>query len=340
MIHNSLTTRFTVSAGLTAALLLAASAQASAAEPATPALESTSVSPASITAGDEAIQTVRLTEPAPTGGTRVQLISTGVGDRAYDYSSGREAIVPAGARSVSFPVRFDADPDTTTVNVHAQLGESGADTAVTVTPPDWRQQTVERTDIDRPGDARSVVSGGKVSGTVTLSSPAKIGGTSVDLREGHQSGRPDGPTLQLPPYTVVPAGATTGTFSAYIPQQRIGITDIGADIGHPAQWAAMLIVPKSYTVGAVRKVSPGSDHNLGAVGLGDLWHPFGAVIELKSDNPAVGVPAKIEIPANEVGRTFPITVDASVPVGTKAKISAKWVLSPAGTVTTDVTVGS
>jgi hypothetical protein len=340
MIHKSRTTRLTASVALAAAALLATSAPALATEPATPALQSTDVSPASITAGDQALQTVRLTAPAPAGGTRVQLISTGVGDRAYDYSTGREVTVPAGAQSVSFPVRFDANAETTTVNVHAQLGESGADTKVTVTPPDWRQQTVERIDVDRPGDARSVVSGGNVTGTVTLSSPAKVGGTSVDLREGHQSGRPDGPTLQLPPYTVVPAGATKGTFTAYIPHQRIGITDVGADIGHPAQWAAMLIVPKSYTVGAVRQVRPGSEQNLGAVGLGDLWHPFGAVIELRSDNPAVKVPSKIEIPANEVGRTFPISVDASVPVGTKAKISAKWVLSPAGTVTTDVTVGS
>ncbi|OLT12454.1 hypothetical protein BJF79_22220 [Actinomadura sp. CNU-125] len=74
------------------------------------------------------------------------------------------------------------------------------------------------------------------------------------------------------------------------------------------------------------------------MGLGDRWHPFGAVIELTSDTPGVTVPAKIEIPADEVGENFPITVDDSVPAGTKVRISAKWVLSTAGTVTTEAVV--
>ncbi|GAA2608532.1 hypothetical protein SMC26_28975 [Actinomadura fulvescens] len=51
------------------------------------------------------------------------------------------------------------------------------------------------------------------------------------------------------------------------------------------------------------------------------------------------MPAKIEVPANEVGRGFPIQVDASVPAGTRVKISATWVLSTKGTVTTEAIVG-
>ncbi|MFC5179777.1 hypothetical protein [Actinomadura harenae] len=183
--------------------------------------------------------------------------------------------------------------------------------------------------------------GTKATGTVRLSAPAKVGGTSVDLRLTHVSGLPNSPEPKIPPYVVVPAGSREATFTVdhpAIPIWPIGITDIGADLGHPAMITAPLFVPKKYTVGVTRELRRGAWNNIGSIGLGDNRHPFGAVIELTSDTPGVQVPAKVEIRAESAGANFPIKVDDSVPLGTEIKISAKWLLSLAGTVTTTTTV--
>ncbi|WP_026415930.1 hypothetical protein [Actinomadura oligospora] len=331
--------------GLAAAAALATLPAALTALPAhaetTPQVVATSVSPSTITGGDEAVQTVRLSAPAPPGGLAVEVISVGRGDRNYAYSTNDVVRVPAGATSVSFPIRLEAYSSTTTVPLIASSSDSSATTDVTVVPPDWRDQTVERLDLDVPNDAKAVVAGTKATGTVHISAPAKAGGTAVDLRLNHHSGLPDSPEPKIPPYVIVPAGSTEGTFTVdypSVPVWPIGITDIDADLGHPPAGLAPLFVPKNFTVGVTRKLQAGAFPNIGSIGLGTNWHPLGAVIELTSDTPGVTVPAKVEIRADSAGANFPIQVDASVPAGTQIKISAKWVLSLAGTVTTTATV--
>lgn len=307
-------------------------------------IASTSVSPSTITGGDEAIQTVRLNAPAPEGGLPVEVLSAGRGDRNYSSSTDDGFVrVPAGALSVSFPIRLEAYSDTTTVPLVATSNGSSATTGVTVVPPDWREQTVARVDMNVPDDAHAIAAGTKATGTVRLAAPAKVGGTSVDLRLDHVSGLPDSPEPKIPPYVVVPAGSTEGTFTVDypgVPVRPIGITDIKADLGHPPMVTAPLFVPKNFTVGVTRDLRRGAVNNIGSIGLGTAWHPFGAVIELTSDTPGVQVPAKVEIRSESVGANFAINVDDSVPAGTQIKISAKWVLSPAGTVTTTATVKS
>ncbi|MEV5572583.1 hypothetical protein AB0L06_21265 [Spirillospora sp. NPDC052269] len=310
----------------------------------TPQIASTSVSPATITGGDEAVQTIRLNAPAPPGGLAVEVISVGRSDRNYPYSVPNDVVrVPAGQTSVSFPIRLEAYSETTTVPLVASTSASQATTDVTVVPPDWREQTVASIDMNVPDDAHAILAGTKATGTVRLSAPAKVGGTSVDLRLSHVSGLPDSPEPKIPPYVVVPAGSTQATFTVdypAVPLWPIGITDIGADVGHPAMRTAPLFVPKNFTVGVTRELRRGAGNNVGSIGLGDNFHPFGAVIELTSDTPGVQVPAKVEIGSQSVGANFAIKVDESVPAGAKIKISAKWVLSLAGTVTTTATVES
>ncbi|MFD0899526.1 hypothetical protein [Actinomadura sediminis] len=329
-------------AALALAVPAALAAAPSAAADTTPQVASTSVSPAVIPAGGQALQTVRLTAPAPAGGLGVEVISVGFADGNYQHSTGGGFVrVPEGRTSVTFPIRLEAYEDETVVPLVARRHGVSAGTDVTVQPLDWREQTVKDVEVDVPGDSNAVVAGTKVTGSVELAAPAAVGGTSVDLRMTNVSGLPDGPHAKIPPYAVVPAGSTRGTFTLEhpgVPVQGIGIADVEADLGHPAMREAVLLVPKQYTVGVVRELRAGAGRNLGAVGLGDRWHPFGAVIELTSHTPGVTVPEKIEIPADEAGRHFRIDVAESVPVGTKVRISAKWVLSTAGTVTTEAVV--
>ncbi|MBE1530693.1 hypothetical protein [Actinomadura algeriensis] len=343
MSHMTINRRAGLGAAAVALALPAAFAAApSAAADTTPEVASTSVSPAVIPAGGQALQTVRLTAPAPAGGLGVEVISVGFADGNYQYSTdGGHVRVPEGETSVTFPIRLEAYEDETVVPLVARRHGVSARTDVTVRPLDWREQTVTNVDLDVPGDAKAVVAGTKVTGSVELAAPAGAGGTSVDLRVAHVSGLPGSPTPKIPRYAVVPAGSTRGTFTMEypaVPVSGIGITDVAADLGHSPMRVAPLLVPKQYTVGVVRELRAGARNNIGAVGLGNRWHPFGAVIELTSHTPGVTVPAKVEIPADEAGENFDIRVDESVPAGTKVKISAKWVLSTAGTVATEAVV--
>ncbi|WP_158079494.1 hypothetical protein [Actinomadura sp. CNU-125] len=255
-------------AAASALLLPAAFAAApSAAADTGPQVASTSVSPAVITAGGQALQTVRLTAPAPAGGLGVEVLSVGFADGNYRYSTdGGHVSVPEGQTSVTFPIRLEAYGDETVVPLVARRDGVSAGTAVTVRPLDWREQTVTDVDLDVPGDAKAVVAGTKVTGSVELAAPAGVGGTSVDLRVAHVSGLPGSPTPKIPRYTVVPAGSTRGTFTMEypaVPVSGIGITDVAADLGHSAMRVAPLLVPKQYTVGVVRELRAGAEQPRG-----------------------------------------------------------------------------
>ncbi|GAA1883952.1 hypothetical protein [Actinomadura bangladeshensis] len=116
-----------------------------------------------------------------------------------------------------------------------------------------------------------------------------------------------------------------------------------AAVSTARQFAGVIGVPKKFSVGVLGPVRhrPGNAENFGVVGLGDIWHPFGARINLTSDTPGVttslNVPSDGSIPADKDGAQFSIRVADSVPAGTKVKLTANWVLGPAP-VTTEFTV--
>src|SRR4051794_36563530 len=88
---------------LASAVAVFAPSQASAAAV---VVESTTVAPARITSGQEAIQTVTLAEPAPAGGTEVTLLDGNeYRDLTYLQATHNRVVVPAGQRSISFPIR-------------------------------------------------------------------------------------------------------------------------------------------------------------------------------------------------------------------------------------------
>lgn len=300
---------------------------------------STTVSPSRITSGEQAIQTVTLAEPAPAGGVAVDLLDGNeFEDLTYWQATRHRATVPAGQRSVSFPIRVQSATSAGTVTrLTARAGGSAAETSVTVDPIDARVQDVTSFTVDK----RIAVEGSKITGTVRLKSPAPVGGLAVDLRQTPY----ESSAVSFPYYVEVPAGATGATFAMDVTAyDQPRFATVRAALSTATQFAGVIGVPKRYSVGVLGPVRhrPGNAENFGVVGLGGIWHPFGARINLTSDTPGVsayfsGLPADGSIPSDKDGAQFSIYVDESVPAGTKVKLTASWVLGPSP-VTTEFTV--
>ncbi|HEU5030096.1 MAG TPA: hypothetical protein VFV01_34655 [Spirillospora sp.] len=301
-------------------------------------VESTTVSPSRISSGEEAIQTVTLAEPAPAGGVTVDLLDgDAYEDLTYWQSTKHRVTVPEGQRRVSFPIRVQSATSAGTVTrLTAGVGGSVAETSVTVDPIDARVQDVTDFTVDK----RIAPEGAKITGTVRIKSPAPVGGLAVDLRKTPY----ESAAVSFPYYVVVPAGSTSATFAiestAY---DRPRFATVMAALSTARQFNGVIGVPKKFSIGVLGPVRhyPGNVENFGVVGLGDIWHPFGARIKLTSDTPGViaqlNVPTDGSIPASQAGAQFQIYVADSVPVGTKVKLTATWVLGPAP-VSTEFTV--
>lgn len=273
-----------------------------------------SVSPATITGGDAAVQIIRLTGPAPAGGIDVSITAS---DVVYTGSAGASVHVPAGATSVSFPFRLTAPSTNVVRSLWAQMSGTPlikvAEVAVLAADPSTRAVTGLRFD---PGAA---VVGTTTTGTVTLKNPAPQGGIAVDL----WSNTSYGPNVYVPPYVVVEAGRTSATFSAFITgADSPAVVQPSADLGTSRAVAPLVAVPTTFAVGAA-VVRPGTEGVL-AVGIGTAANPAGTTVALTSDNPNVTVPATVTVPAGTAGVRVPVTVTASAPLGGTAQITATW----------------
>lgn len=273
-----------------------------------------SVSPSTITGGDAAVQTIRLTAPAPVGGVDVSISAS---DVVYSGSAGASVHVPAGATSVSFPIRLTAPAVSTVRSLWAQMSGTPltkvAEVIVVAADPSTRAVTGLRFDPD------AAVAGTSTTGTVTLNAPAPAGGVGVDL----WSNTSYGPNVYLPPFVVVEEGRTTATFPAYVTSaDDPAVVHPSADIGTSRVTAPLVVVPTTFAVGTA-VVAPGTTGEA-AVGVGTAANPGGVVITLASNTPGVTVPATVTIPAGRSGAAFAVTVAASVPRGTTAQLTATW----------------
>jgi hypothetical protein len=273
-----------------------------------------SVSPATITGGDAATQTIRLTGPAPAGGIDVHISAS---DVVYTASAGSSVHVPAGATSVSFRFRLTAPKTDVVRSLWAQVSGTQltkvAEVRVRAADPSSRAVTGLRFE---PDAALALTT---TTGTVTLRNPAPEGGLTVSLWDNASYG----PGAYVPPFVVVEAGRTTATFPA-----RISTVDSptvlrpSADIGTSLVAAPLVVVPGTFAVGGAA-VRPGNNGEL-AVGIGTAAGAGGATVALSSDNPAVTVPATVTVPAGSPGVRVPVTVAASAPFGGIAQITATW----------------
>ncbi|MFC4145736.1 hypothetical protein ACFO0M_05680 [Micromonospora mangrovi] len=303
----------TLATGITTATLLLVPALPAGAATGPVRLASGSVSPAVITAGETATQTITLTRKAPRGGVDVALY----GDVVYQSFTGGHVVVPAGRRSVSFPIRVASPEVTTVVPLYAQV--PGSDLVriaeVTVLPGDPAAQGV----VDLRFSPAAAVEGSSVTGTVVLAAPAATGGVAVTL----WSNTSYGPNVYVPPSVVVPAGQTSVSFTAVVNQAQVpAVVRPSAHLGTTRATGRLAVVPPTFAVGP-GYVARGAVNDV-VVGIGTAANPTGVTIALHSDRPDVVVPATVQVPAGSPGVIFPVTVAADASVSEPGTITATW----------------
>ena len=166
--------------------------------PASVALSSLSLNPTSVTGGNSSTGTVTLSGPAPAGGAQVTLSSSNTAAANVPPN----VTVAAGATTATFTVSTSAVAASTTVTVSAAYSGATSSASLTVTPAPPPPPTLASLTLN----PASVFGGQSSTGTVTLTGPAPAGGAQVFLSTSNGAAR-------VPPSVIVPAGATSATFT-------------------------------------------------------------------------------------------------------------------------------
>jgi hypothetical protein len=168
----------------------------------------------------------------------------------------------------------------------------------------------------------TVIGGASSTGTVTLSAAAPSGGASVTLSSSSGS-------AGVPPSVTVAAGAasasfpiTTSAVSSTVSAQISGI------YGGVSRSAILTIDPAPAAALSSLTLNPttisGGATSTGTVKLTAPAPPGGAVVSLKSANPAAATVApSVTVVAGNVSATFTVTA-ANVPANTSSSISASY----------------
>jgi hypothetical protein len=158
-----------------------------------PALSSLSISPTTVTGGAAALGSVALNAPAPSTGTSISLTS----DQAC-ASVPASVTVLSGSMSANFNIGTTPVAGPVTATISASDGTVTIKTTLLVNPPALTSLTLSPTAVD---------AGSSSTGTVTLSGPAPVGGTTVMLTSSKTS------IATVPASMTILAGNTSGTFT-------------------------------------------------------------------------------------------------------------------------------
>ncbi|MCI0350777.1 MAG: DUF4082 domain-containing protein [Acidobacteriales bacterium] len=251
--------------------------------------------------GTSANGTVTLRVAAPAGGITVQLSSS----NSAVASVPTDVFVPAGATSASFAITTSGVATSTPVNITASLDV--VKTAVlTVNPPPLSSLVLNPT---------SVFSRGTSTGTITLSVPAPVGGSTVALAS-------DNAAATVPASISIPAGSTTGTFT--VTASDVAVTtnvNITATL-NGVKTAVLTVNPYTVSNLALSPTTVGSGvSSTGTVTLNAAAPTGGMAVALASNNPAATVPASVTVAAGGTTATFAVTT-TSVTSSTAVTITA------------------
>lgn len=197
---GSINVNFTISAKETSATYTSGiyatdgnSAQSAALTVVGDAIASLTVNPSSIGAGSSTTGTITLRSAAPYGGWTVG-ITVGIPSLVTVPAT---VVVPAGATSVNFTISTKITSGTYTSGVYASDGNSGQSASVTFAGDQITGLSVS---------PASVTGGSGSTGTITLKSPAPVGGWLVSLSVGVPS------IVGVPATVLIPAGSSSATF--------------------------------------------------------------------------------------------------------------------------------
>ncbi len=254
-----------------------------------PAIGPVVLSPMSVVGGHSSLGSVTLNGPAPFSGITIALSS----DSPVVTPVPSSITIPGGSITGTFTVTTQVVPTLTKVKVHAAYNGLVQSAVLTVEAGDLAALTVSPT---------GVISGGGVTGTVTLDSPAAAGGATVALVSS-------GAAARVPATVVVPAGATVGTFPIATASVAAPATvTISGTLNGLTQSALLAVTPirvksliLSPTIAAVGSTVTGT------VTLTLPALAGGATVTLASSSAVATVPPAVVIPAGTTTATFPVT---------------------------------
>lgn len=176
------------------------------------------LSPTTVIGGASATGTITIDTPAPAGGTVISLASS---DPSTSVSA--TVLVPAGATSVAFSLGTVSVMTSAVATITATLNGATQTATLTVLPIQVTGLTLTPT---------QVIAGGSATGTVTINSPAPVGGVSVAL-----SG--SGAAATVPAAVFIPGGAASAVFA--LTGAQAGTASVSATFGGQTQTATFTV---------------------------------------------------------------------------------------------------
>ena len=285
-----------------------------------PALISLAISPTVVPGGISTTGTATLTAPAPFGGCVINLSST----LPLVASPPSTITVLQGSTTANFTVSTGAVSSLTTATisgVYAGVTKT-APVSVNVPPPAiLKALTLAPTVV-----IGATTNGTNSQGTVTLTSPAPVGGVVIALASSNSS------IVSVPSTVTVPAGATATTFSAttsnVTSQQTITIT---ATLAGTRLSGTLTVNPWLATFTVSQNTLVGGASTTGTVTLNQAAPAGGLAIALASANTAAAtIPdgtnvssGVLTIPAGSTTGTFTINTSV-VAINSSVNITASY----------------
>jgi hypothetical protein len=168
--------------------------------PPLPNLASLTISPSTVVGGTSTTATVTLTAPAPLGGTAFNIGTSFEALAKWPGSGG--ATIPGGSTSGNYTITTAPVNFITTVTLTVAYNGVTLTALLTLVPAGTplAPSSVVLSPL-------TVTSGASSTGTISLTGPAPSGGATIALAS-------DNPEVQVPLSAAVPAGQSSGTFTA------------------------------------------------------------------------------------------------------------------------------
>ena len=282
-----------------------------------------SVTPDSVTANYPVTGTIRLGFAAPAGGQLVRLATDNTGVEVAPT-----VLVPEGVQVIQVGISTPPVSKPTDVKMSATSGSLVSTVVFTIVPGSSSGGPGLGTIQSLTITPNTVIGGQQnPTATVTLASPAPTGGILVNLAS-------DRSTAAVPATVVIPAGASSTTFSiqtsavvsatlATITATSANNTSAGLNLnasntGDPTGPVQGTIAGLSIAPSAV---VGGQGNAAGTVTLASSAPAGGVLVNLSSNNGAAGVPATLVIPQGQTSGNFNVTTSA-VGTTTLATITA------------------
>ena len=256
-----------------------------------------------VSAGDSTTLTVGLNGVARAGGFVVGLRS----DNAAAQVASQIAI-PEGKASAQTTVATSAVSATQAVTITAQAGAMAQSVPLEIDPASSVQLAALSTSV------ASILGGRSLTGTVTLTGNSP-GNVNISLASDNDRARP--PASVTVPFTRSSADFAIATLAVTSPQTAT----LRATLSHTTVSATLNLLPPLQLALSASAVQGGNPVS-GTVTLGDPAPVTGAIVALRSSDPAVQVSA-VTVPAGQNSQTFTLAT-STVSTARTVSISATY----------------